>query len=449
MPIETVPEHDIRYHLVAFDAKGRERPEEGGPYSRAVLREAATSEPTDVFLFSHGWNGDVPDARRQYGRWLAAMASCGDDMAAVAAMPGGFRPLLVGLHWPSKAWGDEQFGGASFLVEATGEGIDGDDAGDGARDDVQALVSDLAAQLHDTPATRQAIRTIVQSALVDAAPATLPSEVRKAYEVIDAEGGMGQQGAGAAPGDDREPFDAEATYQACQQEEIVSFGEVSLGGILAPLRVLTFWQMKRRARDFGESGASTLLRSLQEAAPAARFHLMGHSFGCIVASAAVAGPRVRAAQRPVHTLALVQGAMSLWSFCSSIPGRSGLPGYFHPIVAGGMVDGPVVVTTSVHDRAVRVFYPIGASARGQVEFEVPAVLPTYGGIGTFGIRGPGIEIVDEPMRAVGEAYELRPGVVHNLVADEVIATSEGIMGAHSDICHGAVAHAVWQAVAAT
>jgi len=85
----------------------------------------------------------------------------------------------------------------------------------------------------------------------------------------------------------------------------------------------------------------------------------------------------------------------------------------------------------------------------QVEFEVPDVLPTYGGIGTFGIRGPGIEIVDEPMRAVGEAYELRPRVVHNLVADEVIATSEGIMGAHSDICHGAVAHAVWQAVAAT
>src|SRR6266516_85387 len=311
MPIETVPEHDIRYHLVAFDAKGRERPEEGGPYSRAVLREAATSEPTDVFLFSHGWNGDVPDARRQYGRWLAAMASCGDDIAAAAAMPGGFRPLLVGLHWPSKAWGDEQLGGASFLVEATGEGTDGDDAGDDARDDVQALVSDLAAQLHDTPATRQAIRTIVQSALVDAAPATLPSEVRKAYQVIDADTGTGQEGAGAAPGDDREPFDAEATYQACQQEEIVSFGEVSLGGILAPLRVLTFWQMKRRARDFGESGASTLLRSLQEAAPAARFHLMGHRVGGHRGPARpgrpAAGPHARAgAGRDVAVVVLLE-----------------------------------------------------------------------------------------------------------------------------------------------
>jgi pimeloyl-ACP methyl ester carboxylesterase len=446
VPIETVPEHDIRYHLIAFDAKGRERPEEGGPYSPAVLREAATSEPTDVFLFSHGWQGDVPAARRQYGRWLAAMAFCPNDLAAVAAMPGGFRPLLIGLHWPSKAWGDEQLGGASFLIEATGEALDGDDT----KDDVESLVNRLAAQLNDSLATRQAIRTIVESALVDAVPGTLPTEVRKAYEVIDAEAGMGQEGAGAAPGDDREPFDAEATYQACQQEEIVSFGEVSRGGVLAPLRVLTYWQMKRRARDFGESGASALLRALQAAAPTARFHLMGHSFGCIVASAAIAGPSAPTTiQRPVDTLVLVQGAMSLWSFCSAIPARSDRPGYFHPVVAGEMVDGPVLVTTSVHDRAVRVFYPMGASARRQVDYDAPDVLPTYGGIGTYGMRGPGLEIVDERMHALGEAYELRPRVVHNLDADEVIASSEGIMGAHSDICHPAVAHAVWQAVVAT
>jgi hypothetical protein len=25
---------------------------------------------------------------------------------ALGTVPGGFRPMLVGLHWPSKAWGD-------------------------------------------------------------------------------------------------------------------------------------------------------------------------------------------------------------------------------------------------------------------------------------------------------------------------------------------------------
>jgi hypothetical protein len=175
---------------------------------------------------------------------------------------------------------------------------------------------------------------------------------------------------------------------------------------------------------------------------------MGHSFGCIVASAAVAGPPGRTdARQPVDTLILVQGAMSLWSFCSSIPSHPDRRGYFHPVVAGGLVDGPILVTTSVHDRAVRAFYPLGAWGRGQVDYR-PGGLPVYGGIGTFGVRGPGLEIVDEDLRPIEDAYDLRPHVIYNLDADDIIATGRGAMGAHSDICHPAVAHAVWQAVSA-
>jgi hypothetical protein len=104
----------------------------------------------------------------------------------------------------------------------------------------------------------------------------------------------------------------------------------------------------------------------------------------------------------------------------------------------------VVVTTSVHDRAVRSFYPIGAGARGQVDY-LPDRLPTYGAIGAFGVRGPGIHVVDDDLRTVDEAYDLQPGVIHNLRADEVIRDSAGVMGAHSDITKPPVAHAVWQA----
>ena len=55
----------------------------------------------------------------------------------------------------------------------------------------------------------------------------------------------------------------------------VPFGGFSLGGVLAPLRVLSFWVMKQRALSFGETGAARLLGSLQEAASEARFHLVG------------------------------------------------------------------------------------------------------------------------------------------------------------------------------
>lgn len=442
MGIENIVPEDIRYHLLAFDADGRERSESDGPHSRVLLAEAADTAPTDVFLFSHGWMADIPAAREQYSKWLRAMASCTADRAALHDRPGGFQPLLIGLHWPSKAWGDEEFGPASFATDI-GEPQAGPH--DAVGDFREAFVDEYAEWITDTAATREALRTLADSTLNDAAPMTLPADVRRAYHVIDAEAAMSSAGVGAAPGDDRDSFDAEAMYQACQLAELVSYGDPVLGGLLAPLRVLTFWYMKKRARIFGERGAASLLDALRQAAPAARFHLMGHSFGCIVATAAVAGaPQTRSARSPIQSLVLAQGAMSLWSFCSSIPSRPDRSGYFRRVVAEELVDGPILTTTSVHDRAVRTFYPLAAGARDQVDFD-PGDLPTYGGIGTYGARGPGVDIVDDELHPISESYDFRSHMTYNLRADSVIAHGGGVMGAHSDIAQAPVAHAVWHA----
>ena len=70
---------------------------------------------------------------------------------------------------------------------------------------------------------------------------------------------------------------------------------------------------------------------LQDASDA-RFHLMGHSFGCIMMTAATAGP-VSGGQmtdplpRPIDSLFLVQGAMSLWSFAERSRLPPNAPGY--------------------------------------------------------------------------------------------------------------------------
>jgi pimeloyl-ACP methyl ester carboxylesterase len=316
-------------------------------------------------------------------------------------------------------------------------------------DPVERLVADYADRFGGGPSAREAIRVIVGSALRDAAPPTLPDAVRDAYQHLNSILGLEHAGEGAAPGDDREPFDAEGTYQAALLMDVtdpVSYGEFSLGGVLAPLRVLSFWTMKRRACAFGETGAAELLERLQDSSPDCRFHVMGHSFGCIVATAAIAGaPGTPGPRRAVDSLVLAQGAMSLWSFCADIPARPGRAGYFHRVVRERLVKGPTLVTTSTRDRAVRVFYPLGAGVSGNVEFG-DANLPVYGGVGTFGVRGPGIQIQDETLSRVDESYHLYPGVVYNLKADTVIATSAGISGAHSDICHPEVARAVWRAV---
>lgn len=435
--------HDVssdrnpQYHLMSFDADGIERPDAAGENSTALCAQLEREAATDVFLLCHGWMGDVPAARRQYDAWISSMDGCPDDRAAAEVRDGGFRPSVIGVHWPSKAWGDEDLGSGSF-------GLQPDEARVGT--EVLSLLEAFSSVLDHTPEVRESVQAIVDAALDDPIPAVLPPSVREAYELLDASLGDGADGEGSAPADDRDRFDPEAVYQASLMAEFTSFGGMSLGGLLGPLRVLTFWHMKRRAAVVGGSGVAQLVGHLQDAAPEARFHLMGHSFGCIVVSAAVAGGK-GPDRRPVTSLALVQGAMSLWSYCSSIPSVPDRSGYFHRVVRDRLVAGPVVVTTSVHDRAVGTFYPIGAGSRGQVEY-APGELPTYGAIGAFGLRGPGLEIVEDDLHPIDEPYTMEPGVIHVLRGDHVIRDGGGIMGAHSDIAKPEVAHAVWQAALA-
>jgi hypothetical protein len=447
MPIETVAGTGLSYYLIAFDEAGNERTDDpgdpSGRLSQRLLTDLAAQPVTDIFLMSHGWRGDVPSARSQYQRWIGAMAACTQDIADMqAARPGGFRPLLVGLHWPSLPWGNEALTTDAADVVSFAPGAS----------PIEGLVDQAAERTADTPAARAALRTIFEAAFDDPAPPTMPPAVRSAYDVLNRETGLGSAGPAAAPGDDREPFDAGAIYQESQAEE-VSFGDLR-STLLLPLQLLSFWEMKDRARVIGEGGIHQLLKALLEAAAAGgdrdvRFHLMGHSFGCIVVSAAVAGPGAHAPlPRPVNSIVLVQGAFSLWSYCTDIPPAPGQSGHFRSIVEDGKVAGPIVVTISSFDTAVGALYPKAAGAAGivgdQVSFEV-GELPKYGATGTFGVRGPGLQIVDRSLGPVSETYDLAAGTVHNFECSEIIHQGEPPGGAHGDITHPEVAHLVWSA----
>lgn len=436
MPVRTVPGTDVQYHLLAFDKHGVERVEQGGRLSERILDELRGGSYTDVFIISHGWKGDVPAAIEQYDAWIAAMLECPADRARIREVRPGFRPLLIGFHWPSLPFGDEELGASYAAV-----------AGVGGPGGAEPLVELWADRIADTPAARDALRTIFAAAGEDIEPDRLPPEVVRAYLMLDRESGMGAEGVAGGPDADREPFDPAACYEDARSEA-ESFGGIGLGGLLSPLRQLSFWQMKARARRVGESGGHDLLRSIRAAAPAAHVHLMGHSFGCIVVSAIVAGP-AGSAPVPVDAVLLVQGALSLWSYCGSIPSAPGRPGYFRRLLQDGRVRGPLVTTRSRFDTAVRVLYPKAAGAAGQVDYApVAARLPRYGGVGTFGIQGEDVQAEDLPIGPVDGTYDFRAGRVYNLDADGVIRTGGGASGAHSDIAHPEVAHAFWSAILA-
>jgi hypothetical protein len=264
MPIENVNVPglaDLPYYLLAFDAGGRERAEAGGELSRRIIDVLAQEPVTDVFLMSHGWMGDIPAASRQYHQWIGAMAANQADIARLRERRPGFRPLLIGLHWPSLPWGDEELAAAALAFGTTAA-------------PVEPLIEQYAERLADTEPARRALQTILQAALEDSGAKELPAEVRDAYAVLDREAALSSDGEGGAPGADREPFDPQALFEAAE-DDAVSFGSLSglSSGLLAPLRALSFWKMKDRARRFGERGGFELLTALQRAAdPAVHFH---------------------------------------------------------------------------------------------------------------------------------------------------------------------------------
>ncbi|MCI0456505.1 MAG: hypothetical protein L0Z62_05935 [Gemmataceae bacterium] len=436
MPVEQVPDTDLSYYLTAFDADGRERTDDpDGLMSQRVLERLGQAPAvTDVFLLSHGWKGDIPAARAQYNLWIGAMAQVVGDVERMRQSRPGFCPLLIGFHWPSLPLGDESLGGGVSF--APGVGV------------LEEIIDQTAKRTADTPAAREALRTLFTAAAREAAPPTLPQEVREAYAVLNREMGLGGAGVAAPPGADREPFDPERYYQVVRREG-VSFGGFRLGGLLAPLQQLSFWQMKDRGRHVGETGGARLLSALQQAAGGhVRFHLMGHSFGCIVVSAMLSGPGGSGPARPVHSAALVQGALSHWSYCADIPFAPGTPGYFHPVVARRQVLGPLITTQSQFDTAVGRWYPLGAGAARQVSF-APGELPKYGGVGIFGIRGLDSGVEDLAMGPVSTSYGFQPGRIYNLESSQIIREGGGASGAHSDIAHQEVAHAVWEAALAS
>ena len=426
MSFQKIPQLGIEYALIHFDDRGRERTDdpEGGVFSRALLEKARSEKPSHVFLFSHGWKGDIPSAIDQYNRWIGAMWRLEADRQALGP---DFRPLFIGLHWPSQPWGEETISAQSFGT--AGAAIAG------------VLLEKAVEHFGGGSDVRAPLEVIFQAFEQNPAARILPDDVIAAYsELARAVGFSAGDGTSGAPDEDGAPLDPQAAVRA---ERLASVGE-SFGtsgsirsGILSGLRQVSFWLMKHRARTVGEQGMHTFVNDLQRACDA-NIHLMGHSFGCIVVSSILGGPGGNGVlTRPVNSAVLVQGAMSLWSYAEDIP-ESDKPGYFRQILAKRTVSGPILTTQSVNDKAIGIAFPAAVGLIGEVDFA--AKLPKFGGIGAWGIQGtPNVEPKDM-LDERGE-YHFEPGRIYNLNGSRFIAD-------HSAIDGPQVAHMLWQAVGA-
>jgi hypothetical protein len=410
-PITTVQLEDgtaVPFYVVPFDADGAC----SGPRAAAdAVTDAAGA--TDVFLFSHGWNNDWAAATGRYYDFLHAYSAVRAQRWNPPTRP--YRPVLVGVFWPSEA-----------LASDAGQGPD-IAADTGLSPDVLAAAAARRAEL-DGLAQRLA-----------------PADRERFYALADRPDGLDdteadQLAALLAPvlagppdelGDPGEPPTAKDLKVIWEQLPTADGGPVSTdtggfvddGGPAGPgpetagfldfvkkldprqlVRAATVLLMKDRAGRVGARGVHDLLGRLVSASPDVRVHLIGHSYGCkVVLSALCAGDPPG---RPVDSVLLLEPALSALAFATDVDG-SGRPGGYRSALERSRQ--PILTTFSSHDVPLTKFFHLAvrrASDLGEAVIAGTPLPSRYAALGGFGPYGCDADSVVVPPAAPPEDYPL-------------------------------------------
>ena len=328
----------------------------------AALAMLDRVQATDVLVLAHGWNNDIGAAERLYTHLT-------DNLADLIPAGSAARPAVIGILWPSVRWADEDQiagGGVSMgddlttLTSAIAASVDDPD--------LAARLTDLAGRL-DTPdgraafldASRDLLPAPVARADADEDPAPAALRTGESEGVFDA-----VRVAVSGEGDDLPASGAPGVGAPGVAPDLLDEGTAGAGlfGLSWPalgrqvLNTVTYYTMKARAGDVGANGVAPLVDQINAAAPDRRIHLAGHSFGARVVSAAATNITT-----PIESLTLLQGAFSHYGFTADYAG-SGKDGAFRGALANGRIHGPVVITHTHNDQAVRVAYATASRLAG-------------------------------------------------------------------------------------
>jgi hypothetical protein len=208
-------------------------------------------------------------------------------------------------------------------------------------------------------------------------------------------------------------------------------------GAIRFLNYLAYYEMKKRAGTVGQVGVAPLLDRLGDHVQ--RIHLVGHSFGCRVVTAAAA----TSTTDKLQSMSLLQAAFSHNGFSKS------MNGFFRRVVDNQRIKGPIVITYTPNDRAVGIAYPVASRLSGTVASAFGDANDKFGGLGRNGAQkmetGEVVEGVDR-LLAVGGTYSWQSGRFHNLEGSKYIVDPSG-HDAHGFVTGKEVAWAISRAMA--
>jgi hypothetical protein len=412
------------------------------------ILDAATSS-TDIFIFSHGWWNDPESAEESYTRFISEMRA-----VRPAILRPTYRPLLVGIYWPS----------AYFPLGSEAEKETGLERNAPAKDQARDHFAKLFNWLPMVEGTDRDLAQIGKLLEKERAGQSITREdfrqlakILKRWEVLaqpDADEESDREDV-ESPGEnsifslnsaDLAEYLWENSYAGSGEEGL----EARKPSILSVLNVFTFWQMKRRAGVVGESGVHDFLQMLREKLHAAgnlnaRTYLVGHSFGGKLLSSALVGKSSRNQNRATF-LVLIQSAFSHFAFAKrediadlGIESRGLTEGRYADVMRNGLVAKRVVVTYSDRDTPNRFWYPLGVRVTGDVLERRAISPPKYGALGADGAQRSGARELVLPRGTMQWRLSDFPEKVVNLNASQVI-------GGHGKYFEKELYGVLWQLV---
>ena len=373
----------IPLYLVSFDKQGRCT----SPRTRAaVLADAKSGRYTDLHIYSHGWNNVFDEAVHHYTEFFTEYAGL---RRAAGLDSNEYRPLLVGLIWPSTALlapGEEPPRLASI-----GPGF-------AAATPTMALeAAALASEMTPDDAARLSALAAQTGPLDGADSAAL---ARLLAPLLEAHGAGDSEGA-APPADAGSLLlhwsSAQPALPSAATAELAPAGVL---GFLDPreiLRKATVFLMKDRAGVVGAAGVAPLLVEALQQSPI-RVHLAGHSYGAKVMLSALSK---LPPGRQVASVLLLQAAVSARCFAERVADHGGRPGGYRATLE--RVALPVCTTFSRNDAALNSFYPLALRRGPDIgEFEPSSSSAPFAALGGVGPQdmAPGelevTAILDQP-----------------------------------------------------
>jgi len=430
----------------------------GRPYDAAQTQRILHEVPdlTDLIVISHGWSNDKAEAKSLYDKFFESMHSV-IESKIVSGL--GTRKLgAVCIYWPSKRYADDDL-------------IPGDGAASALQPNTDALMRLLERMKEDPPrlpdsaspsppAMDEDSIAAMRRVHLDEARRLVPelehnAEARRNFLFLlraivdpsdanydDGSVGFFERDAEELFQNLKKPVNAPLGASAGGATTARTEGAAGLvdliEGMTAAARRLvnytTYYDMKQRAGVVGRAGLAQMLLRIRDRKPDLRLHLVGHSFGgLLVTAAAHALPQ----NTPDVTLSLLQAAYSHNGLARNYDGKQH-DGAFRKLLAVRSASGPIIITHTKNDRAVGIAYPLASRFSRDEAAALGDENDPYGGMGRNGARHTP-EASTGTLEAVGYPYVFATAKVYNLRADRFIT-------GHGDVTGVQVAYAVLYAM---